>query len=179
MADQLRLPVISWSADGTATELAAQVLMDNEASDCPLLTYKYMLYGIDLHAPVFKNTGPFVSATDPQHARKTSQNQPQHGTHTASLGVGYVVNKSLVDLWAVLGSGLVHCDVQNVDKQDDGAAHRLYMHTALNATCYNTDGVVTIRDGFKGLFTWLYVLGGSKLLLNAGYFSDHYFRHVV
>ncbi|KAF9236407.1 hypothetical protein BU15DRAFT_76980 [Melanogaster broomeanus] len=159
MAAQLCLPVVSFAADGAASELAAQSMMDKEASECTPLTYDYPLYGIHLRAPVFKNTGPLVSITDPPHARKTSRNQPQHGTHMASLGVGYVVNHSLVNLYEIHGSGLVSHDVKNVDKQDDGAACRLYAHAALDATCKELEGEPTIRQGFEGLFVWLFIFG--------------------
>ncbi|KAF9245412.1 hypothetical protein BU15DRAFT_41271 [Melanogaster broomeanus] len=152
MAAQLHLPVVSFAADGAASELSAQSMMDKEASECTPLTYDYPLYGIHLRAPVFKNTGPLVSITDPPHARKTSRNQPQHGTHTASLGVGYIVNRSLVNLYEIHGSGLMLRDVENVDKQDDGAARRLYAYTALDATCEKSEGEPTIRNGFEGLF---------------------------
>ncbi|KAJ3489093.1 hypothetical protein NLJ89_g11559 [Agrocybe chaxingu] len=124
MAAQLKLPLIAFAADGAAVELAAQYLMDHTQSDQPPLTYDYPLYGIHLQAPVFSDTGPLISITDPSHAVKTARNQAQYGTHTASLGAGHLINQSLVDLYLVEGSGLVIRDVENVDKQDDGAARR-------------------------------------------------------
>lgn len=75
------------------------------------------MYGIRLCAPVFK-TGPLISVTDPPHARKTARNQPA-GAHTASLGSGYLVNRSLIDIYLLPGAGLQLRDVDNVDKQDD------------------------------------------------------------
>ncbi|KAJ3715441.1 hypothetical protein C8R42DRAFT_725798 [Lentinula raphanica] len=57
---------------------------------------------------------------DAPHARKTARNQPQHGTHTASLGSAYLVNRSLVDIYMLEGSGLMPLrDVDNADKQGD------------------------------------------------------------
>ncbi|KAF9232090.1 hypothetical protein BU15DRAFT_90744 [Melanogaster broomeanus] len=102
---QLNIPVISAAADGAASELLSQNLMDQEGSSSkPFI----------LRAPVFK-TGPL-----------TCRNQPQHGTHTASLGIGYLVNKSLLSLQATGSAGLVKHDVEDVDKQDDGAARRMF-----------------------------------------------------
>lgn len=91
MAKQLKIPVISLSADGAASEQGAQSLMDHEKSTLPPLVYDYQLYGIHLRAPVF-DSGPLISCQDALHGRKTCRNQPQHGTQTASLGHGYVVN---------------------------------------------------------------------------------------
>src|SRR5882762_1784199 len=118
-------------------------------------------YGVYLTAPVFK-TGPLISVTDPPHSRKTGRNQPQYGTHTASMGTGFLVNRSLVDLFEIEGSGLQLKDVENVDKQDDGAARRVYHLVALTATTILENGVRRIRDGFIGLFVYLFVLGGSN-----------------
>jgi hypothetical protein len=81
MAADLALPVISFAADGAASELAAQKLMDGQETSFPPVTYAYPLYGIYLKAPVMK-TGPVVSNQDAGHAKKTARNQPQHGTKT-------------------------------------------------------------------------------------------------
>ncbi|KDQ56779.1 hypothetical protein JAAARDRAFT_207846 [Jaapia argillacea MUCL 33604] len=159
MAAELNMGMISCAADGAASELAAQSLMDNEASDRPHLHYQYTLYGIDLKAPVFDKTGPLISITDPQHARKTCRNQPQHGTHTASLGRGYLVNRSLVDLYETGTAGLVLRDVQDVDKQDDGAARRMFHPVALTAATTEEHGKREVKDDFIGLFVYLFIFG--------------------
>lgn len=171
MAARLSLKVVTFSADGAASELAAQALMDNEVSSEEPLTYDYPLYGVRLRAPVFEQTGPLIPVTDPPHARKASRNQPQHGTHTVSLGIGYVVNRSLVDLYEIQSSGLVKRDVENVDKQDDGAARRIYSYEALAATCELKDGKMEIHEGFEGLFVWLFIFGVSIIWLASWYVS--------
>ena len=157
----MKLPIITLAADGAASELRAQVMMDSRQTQEGPLLYEYPLYGIHLRAPVFTQTGPLISVTDPPHARKTSRNQPQHGTHTASLGVGFLVNRSLTNLHNSPGSGLVKRDVENVDKQDDGAARRLYTHQALYAATEGAQGGRHIRPGFEGIFVWLFVFGAS------------------
>ena len=164
MAANLKLPIITLAADGAASELRAQVMMDSHQTQEDPLLYEYPLYGIHLRAPVFTQTGPLISVTDPPHARKTSRNQPQHGTHTASLGIGFLVNRSLTDLYNSPGSGLVKRDIENVDKQDDGAARRLYTHQALHAATEETSGSQGgrhIRLGYEGIFVWLFVFGAS------------------
>ncbi|OSC98921.1 hypothetical protein PYCCODRAFT_1396354 [Trametes coccinea BRFM310] len=159
MAEQLGIKIISLSADGASSEQGAQSLMDARQSSQPPLVYTYPLYGISLYAPVFP-TGPLISCQDPQHARKTCRNQPQHGTHTASLGRGVVVNRCLVDLQETGASGLMRRDVENVDKQDDGAARRLFHYTALEAmTTQDAAGCTYVRDEFLGLFVYLFIFG--------------------
>lgn len=160
MARQLQMPVISMAADGASSELAAQALMDAEKSDqCPLV-FDYPLYGVHLRAPGFDTTGPLISVQDPPHARKTCRNQPQHGTHTASLGKGHVVNRSFVQLYETGISGLQLRDVQDVDKQDDGAARRIFHHMALAVTTSErVDGSREVRPEFTGLFVYLFIFG--------------------
>ncbi|KAG6883721.1 hypothetical protein C0993_004308 [Termitomyces sp. T159_Od127] len=68
MAEYLKLPVVSFAADGASAELSAQNTMDRVASELPAITYEYSLYGIYLKAPIFKDIRPLVSITDPPHA---------------------------------------------------------------------------------------------------------------
>ncbi|KAG6908109.1 hypothetical protein DXG01_006147 [Tephrocybe rancida] len=164
MASNLRLPIISFSADGASSELSAQSTMDKQASELPPIVYEYLLYGIFLKAPVFKDTGPLVSITDPPHGRKTCRNQPQNGTHTASLGIGYLVNRSLVDLYGCPDSGLVHRDVENVDKQDDGAARHAFHEGALHSLMsMDSKGSASIKENFEGLFVYLFVFEAFQI----------------
>lgn len=159
MAQRLGMKVVSMSADGASSEQGAQSLMDHSQSTHPPISYEFKLYGIQLHAPVLA-TGPLISCQDPQHARKTCRNQPQHGTHTASLGRGVMVNRSLVSLQETGAAGLLRRDVENVDKQDDGAARRLFHPTALQAmTTKDGSGKVHVQDECRGLFVYLFVFG--------------------
>ncbi|KAL6297866.1 hypothetical protein BKA93DRAFT_820633 [Sparassis latifolia] len=165
MAAQLKILVISCAADGAASEVAAQGMMDNVASELPHLSYAYTLYGVELKAPVFKQTGPLMSVTDPLHARKTARNQPQHGTHTASCGEGYIVDHSLIDLYEASDFGLVLHDVENVDKQDDGAARRMFHYVALTAATDTNNNQRTVKDGFSGIFLVEHFFGLARTLL--------------
>ncbi|KAJ7054413.1 hypothetical protein C8F01DRAFT_1259690 [Mycena amicta] len=162
MAAELSLPVIMFAADGAASELSAQNPFDKLETDFPPLVFSYPLYGVNLRTPVFE-TGPAVAGTDPGHAAKTGRNQPQHGTHTASLGKGRLVNQDLVRLQRTGKAGLLKCDVINVDKQDDGPARRLWHHAALVACTAEEDDEINLKilPGFDGLFVYLFVFGQS------------------
>jgi hypothetical protein len=161
IAAELNMSIVACSGDGAASELSAQGLMDNEASDLEPLVYEYPAYGIHVKAPVFEKTGPLIPCQDPPHGRKTGRNQPQHGTKTASLADGFIVNRSLVDLFETGDSCLVRDDVVNVDKQDDGAARRFYHSDTFEATTFVENGVRMVRVKFKGLFVYLFILGMS------------------
>lgn len=65
----------------------------------------------------FRRNRSYIFITDFAHARKTCRNQPQYGTHAASLGVGHLVNQSLVHLYRLPGSGLVIRDVEMTEQQ--------------------------------------------------------------
>ncbi|KAI0645527.1 hypothetical protein C8Q79DRAFT_1104104 [Trametes meyenii] len=159
MAAALGMKVISMAADGASSEQGAQSLMDHSQSTLEPLTYEYTRYGVRLRSPVLP-TGPLVSCQDPQHARKTCRNQPQHGTHTASLGRGVVVNRMLVTLQETGVAGLMRRDVENVDKQDDGAARRLFHPVALLAmTSKDDEGKRVIQEEYRGLFVYLFIFG--------------------
>jgi hypothetical protein len=163
MAARLDLKVLVMAADGAAPELAAQEMMDREITNRPPLTYEYPLYGVFLRAPVFES-GPLISPSDPPHSQKTSRNQPQYGTHTASMGAGYLTHRSLVDLFETGDSGLVLKDVENVDKQDDGAARRVFHTVALEATTVVEHDIRIIREGFLGLFVYLFMFGEHQCI---------------
>jgi len=182
MAANLLLPVVSFAVDGAASEMAAQTLMDGEVTNLPHVTFDHPLYGMHLKAPVFRHTGPIVSISDAPHGRKMCRNQPQHGTHTASLGVGHLVNRSLVQLYECEASGLVKRDVEDVDKQDDGAVCRVFHQTALwAATEADGKGERTIKEGLHGLFVYLFVFGTHSALhtIKLTSLTSHNLRNII
>ena len=152
MAEDLDISVLACSGDSVASELKP-------------LTYDYLLYGVHVKAPIFKKTGPLNGIQDPPHGQKTSCNQPQHGTKTSSLGNGCLINRSLMELYETGESGLMWSDVVNVNKQDDGAAHRFYHPNTLRAATQLEGGVRKIIPKFKGLFAYDYILGTRWLYL--------------
>ena len=145
--------------------------MDNEASIGEPLTYENAEHGYTIKVPVL-NTGPMGSDQDLEHGRKTGRNQPQHGTKTASLGEGFVVNRSLVELCETPDSGMYRADVVNVDKQDDGAAQRFYHSKALRACTEVVDGVCRVKDNFKGIFVYQFILGKPEKKKDLGHNFD-------
>ncbi|KAJ6494482.1 hypothetical protein C8R45DRAFT_1095403 [Mycena sanguinolenta] len=125
MAAELSLPVVSFSADGAASELAAQRMMDDHESPFPPITYDYPLHGIHLKAPVLQ-TGPVISGQDPGHAKKTARNGVQSGSRTEDLGVEVVVNT------AVCGVLIYH---ESSDQREEVIYQRLWLRRALIYQC--------------------------------------------
>src|SRR5258708_34130766 len=89
MAAQCKLKIIYFSADGAACELSAQRLNDDVHSELDPLPYSYSQYGIFLSVPVFKDTVPLISITNPPHAETPSRNQPQYESHAQRLACPY------------------------------------------------------------------------------------------
>ena len=50
-------------------------------------------------------------------------------------------------------------DVRNVNKQDDGAARRIFHTVALDATATAESSIHKIRNSFHGLFVYTFFLG--------------------
>jgi hypothetical protein len=104
-------------------------------------------------------TGPVVSGQDAGHGKKTARNQPQSGSKSEAMGGEVMVNQTLVYLQETGESGLLPSDTKNVDKQDDGPARHLFHIKALQACTIGEGDQITIREGFGGLFVYLFVLG--------------------
>lgn len=91
-----------------------------------------------------------------------------------------MVNRSLVQLYETYIAGLQLRDVKDVDKQDDGAARRMFHSMALRAMTRETKpGVPEVLEHFKGLFVYLFILGElfSSLyrhISNRGRFQANY-----
>ena len=72
-------------------------------------------------------------------------------------------------------------DVEDVDKQDDGAARRLFHASALSAATFvpsSSDGATVatttqreIRKGFEGVFVYLFIFGKSSAQFLATWLS--------
>jgi hypothetical protein len=166
MAAELEIKIITGASDGAAPELSAQNMMDNLPSTKEPILYENLEHGYRIKVAVHE-TGPYFPNQDPEHGRKTGRNQPQHGTKTASLGEGFIVNRCLVDLCESPDSGMYRADVINVDKQDDGAARRFYHPKGLRACTEIVNGVCCIRDGYLGIFVYLFILG-KQTFVNVG-----------
>jgi calcineurin-like phosphoesterase len=95
-----------------------------------------------------------------KHAKKTARNQIHYGTRLITFGNSTVRYDQLCDLVKKENSVLCIRDVYNVDKQDDGAAFRVF-HSRLLEICQD-NGVINPEK--LGLFVYLFILG--KIIKN-------------
>ncbi len=154
---EVGLSVISCGADGASSEQGAHNLVNasHEAKD--YIHFSLDKYGIKLSIPIFPGSGPLVTLPDPAHVQKVLRDNEQSGTHLLTLEGEYLVHRTLVDLRDQPGSGMVKKDVINTDKQDNGAAIRLYHSKALQA-CLRTDSNA-VDPRFRGAFVIHFVFG--------------------
>ncbi|KAG2051667.1 hypothetical protein BDR06DRAFT_973586 [Suillus hirtellus] len=160
MSTEAQLAIIAMGADGAVSELNAQSMMDHEESDLPPLKFNYELYGYHLQAPVFHHTGPLILIMDPSHAHKTAHNQLQHGTHTVSLGNGYIINNSFVKLFAVtvrlwnilrVLHGMKSSDLALPNKSHDSGNSTIDTITGTSSTVNVFLDTGTVTGGLKDL----------------------------
>src|ERR1044071_7984558 len=123
MAHMANLNILSFGADGARSEFNAQTIISNETSN--LLEYKDLFYKIHFKAPIY-NDKPFIRVQDPKHAKKTTRNQLFSGAKLLSLGIDTARYDQLYQLAHRDEHTLLKRDVLNVDKQDDGAAYRMF-----------------------------------------------------
>ncbi|EGG10901.1 uncharacterized protein MELLADRAFT_92264 [Melampsora larici-populina 98AG31] len=115
--------ILSIGADGAPTELCAQIALAESATQ--FITYENSDYDVHVKVPLMGNPPrPVVMVQDPKHARKTGANQLGSGARLIVMGNYHV---SIQQVATILQSGrspLLHKDVFDCDKQDDGRAFR-------------------------------------------------------
>ncbi|KAJ9114622.1 hypothetical protein QFC22_005495 [Naganishia vaughanmartiniae] len=152
--------VIAYATDGGSPERGAQKTL--KARFLSRKKVKHLeVFVRDLN---FKLTTPVVDGhplimiQDPEHARKTLRNNFRSGATLLDLGGAVLAYETLLGMLQYSGHGLAITDLVGGDKQDDGAALRLFHSIALRSLV--VDGKV--REGMEGLFIVLFVFGKSK-----------------
>ncbi|CAK5262410.1 unnamed protein product [Mycena citricolor] len=150
------IKLLATGSDGAKAEVNAQQMLMNE--DTPKrLSCTNKKYGIFLSCPVHNDTGPLISNTDPDHALKTTRNNLLTGTHLLILGGLYICHSVLMTLLSLKGTVLYRKDIFNTDKQDDGAARRMFTASLLRILVNEEGDLVKMSLG--GLFMFLFVFG--------------------
>ncbi|CAE6416253.1 unnamed protein product [Rhizoctonia solani] len=149
LAEKAGIKVLATGSDGAKSEFNAHKLLRLQTSDSRLV-YSNNSFGIHISCPVWDTTGPFITVSDPPHARKGVKTNMESGTHLIILGDAYVCHGVLMDLLKLPGCPLFVKDVYNSDKQDDGAACRM-LHAALLDILVTDEGKL-VDEKFKGFF---------------------------
>lgn len=159
ICEGLGLSVLSCGSDGASAEVGAHEIVDPSPLASATVPFSIEKYGYNVSIPVFPGTGPLVTIPDPSHVRKVLRDNEQSGTHLLTLGDHYLAHATLVALRERPQSGLVKKDVEGTDKQDDGAAIRLYHSNALRA-CLANNGE-SVDSPFSLVFVLHFVFGVS------------------
>ncbi|KAJ7446055.1 hypothetical protein FB451DRAFT_1567900 [Mycena latifolia] len=150
------LKLLASGADGAKAEVNAQLLMMNVETETRL-TYENPFYGVHVSCPVYKDTGPHIATTDMDHAKKGVRNNFLYGTHLLIIGILYLCHSVLMLLLSKVGVPLYIRDIFNPEKQDDGAARRLFVD-ALFEFLVDSDGNI-IDLTFEGFFVLSFIFG--------------------
>jgi hypothetical protein len=170
---QRKRRVLSWALDGGSAEKRAQRLMlETEADD--YLELHAPKYNITLKAPIVDGT-PLIMIQDVEHARKTFRNNLTSGARLMLPESSVICYEYLLRMLGYEGSGIVQSDLMWQDKQDDGAALRLFNAQALESLL--EDG--KIREGMEGVFTPLSIFGMSERSLSPRFLADYPARRTV
>jgi hypothetical protein len=150
------IKLLASSADGASSETKSQRLMMN-ARTPERLSYLNPKFGVFLSCPVYPDTGPHICTTDPDHARKTARNNFLYGTHFLTLGFVYLCHAILMFFLTVIKAPLLIKDLFNPDKQDDGAARRLFAPYIFS---FLVDASGNLKHpSLEGLFILAFVFG--------------------
>ncbi|CAB4419112.1 unnamed protein product [Rhizophagus irregularis] len=154
LAAHFKIHILSIGADGASIEIKAQKNI-MQANTQTKLEFNDELYNIKLHCPVIPNIGPIVCISDPKHAKKNGRNSIFSGARMLTFGDSFLGFGHVLGLSKSSNSALYHADVLNVDKQDDGAAYRLFSHEFL----YEVTQTLNSDSKNKGLLVYLFIIG--------------------
>ncbi|PKC16096.1 hypothetical protein RhiirA5_257139, partial [Rhizophagus irregularis] len=90
---------------------------------------------------------------DPKHAKKTSRNAIMSGARLLTFGNSTVRFEQLLKLSHIPNSVMYRQDVIKLDRQDDGAAYRVFCSGNLQ-NCYGI-----IKEDMRGIFVYLFIMG--------------------
>jgi hypothetical protein len=152
MSHQAGIPLLSIAADGARSEFNAQVKLMNNGEN--YFKFNDSLYNIQFKSAMCYDK-PIIRMQCPKHAKKTARNQLFSGARFITLGKQPVFFGQLAKLVNEFNTCLLKRDVFNTDRQDDGAAFRIF--------CSNFLAQLTeherIHEEYLSLFVYLFILG--------------------
>jgi hypothetical protein len=150
------LKFLASGADGAKSEANAQQLMMNVETKTRL-SYTNETYGIHTSCPVYEDTGPHIACTDMEHARKGVRNNFLSGTHFLVMGLLYLCHAVLMWLFTKAGLPLYIRDIFNPEKQDDGAARRLFVDALFDFLVDSEGNIIDVT--FEGFWVLTFISG--------------------
>ena len=154
MSIQANINLVSIGADGAITEYNAQILLMQGNETHEFLTYDNTIHDVHFRAPIYSGK-PIIRIQDPKHAKKNGRNAIHSGARLLVLGGDTVRYDQIYQLVQEENSALYIRDVINVDKQDDGAAYRVFSSNFLAQ--YQNNGCLDPEK--TALFVYLFIFG--------------------
>jgi hypothetical protein len=154
-AQNLRLHIISIGSDGAQVKFNAQTQVQ-QITTPNRLRFNYTPYNVDFSCPIFPNIGPVVQIQDPKHAKKTGCNAAMSGARALTFGRSTIGFNHFTKLLSHDQSPMYNSDVFKLDRQDDGAAYRIFCPKNLEC-CLDSNNKV--KSEFKGTFIYLFIIG--------------------
>ncbi|GBB99162.1 hypothetical protein RclHR1_34330001, partial [Rhizophagus clarus] len=131
MSRDTDINLVSLGSDGALTEFNAQRLIMNCEKAKNFFEFHDNYYNVHYKMPIYWNL-PIITVQDVKHAKKTARNQLHSGARLLIFGNNVILYRHLlVTLAQVKNHAIYIRDVVNVDKQDDGAAYRLFYSDVL------------------------------------------------
>ncbi|GBB97652.1 hypothetical protein RclHR1_30270001 [Rhizophagus clarus] len=152
MASRLNLSILSIGLDGHIVKFKAQIAIQRYQTNKRLI-FQNNKFGINLSCPVFPNVEPVVCIQDPKHIKKTSRNAIMSGARLLTFGNSTVWFEQLLKLSNFPNLVMYHHDVIKLNRQDDGAAYRVFCLENLQ-NCYNV-----IKEDMRRIFIYLFIMG--------------------
>jgi hypothetical protein len=157
----LKINIISFESDGAANEFNSQSMLIN-TSTAEKIIFEDKLYSIKFMCPIIPNVGPIIRIQDSKHGKKSGRNALFSGARLLTLGTGTARYDQIFGFSKMPDSVLYKHDVKNADRQDDGAAYRIFCSAFLKQV-YNRN---KLQDHSKdGLFIYLFIIGKYLLFI--------------
>lgn len=134
----MKINIVSFGSDGAANEFNVQsILMSTSTTEN--IIFEDQLYNIKFKCPVFPRIGPVIRVQDAKHGKKSGRNALFFGAKLLTLGTETARYDQILTLSKMSDSVLYMCDVENTDRQDDGAAYRIFCSAFLEQV-YDQNG---------------------------------------
>lgn len=176
-----QIQVVSYACDGTEVERSVQRLFLNHSTNASYSITNPLPGGPDtvVMFAVYRKQ-PIVMIQDSKHALKTFRNNLFSGARLLVFGNHASLYHHIREVAFEDGSPLFHRDVDNIDRQDDNAASRLFSADMLNYLANH-------HPDYVGEIVYLFVFGELidayqnrriphvervKMVLRAHYFLD-------
>ncbi|CAB4446643.1 unnamed protein product [Rhizophagus irregularis] len=130
-------------------------------------------YNVHFKMPIYQNL-PIITVQDPKHAKKTARNQLHSGARLLVLGNNVMLYRHLLTLAQAKNHAIYIRDVVNVDKQDDGAAYRLF-HSDVLEQMYQNE---LENNEMQSLFVYLFVLERIIMAMRGYFFLNMWAEYI-